>query len=185
MWTVLIILGVALLLAAIWLFNRMISLKVRAAGAWSDIDVQLKRRADLVPPLVATVRGYAAHERGTLERVVASRSQAGAAATPSERGVAESEMGRNITRIIALAEAYPNLKADAMFRSLHANLVEVEDHIQSARRYYNAVVRDYNTMLRQFPQSIVAAIGGMRPREFFELDDAAQAAAPVVNVKES
>jgi LemA protein len=183
MWIAIAIAG-AVLIAAVWIFNRMIGLKVRAAGAWSDIDVQLKRRSDLVPPLVETVRGYAKHEATTFEQAAAARSQAQAASTTGERGAAESQVGRHITQIIALAEAYPELKADSIFRSLHTNLVEVEDHIQSARRYYNAVVRDYNTMLRQFPQSLVAGVIGLKPREFFELDSAGEAAAPAVELKE-
>lgn len=178
-----IIVAAVVIVLVIWVFNRLIGLKVRAAGAWSDIDVQLKRRADLVPQLVQTVRGYAAHESATLERTVQARGRATSSQSPAERGRIESEMGRQIHQIVALAEAYPNLKADELFRSLHANLVEAEDGIQSARRYYNAVVRDYNTMLRQFPQSLVAAIARLQPREFFELDDAAQAAAPIVKVE--
>src|SRR5262245_33038964 len=129
--------AVAIVAMAVWVFNRMVSLRVRAANAWSDIDVQLKRRADLVPSLVQTVRGYAAHERSTLEETTASRS--GTTTTqsqnPAERARQESQVNQQITKIVALAEAYPDLKADELFRSLHRGLVEVEDNIQSARRY--------------------------------------------------
>ena len=173
----------AAVLVVIWIFNRLISLKVRASNAWSDIDVQLKRRADLVPSLVQTVRGYAAHENTTLQETIAARNQAGDVQSPAERGRLETNVSRQLTKIIALSEAYPNLKADELFRSLQNNLVEIEDNIQSARRYYNAVVRDYNTMLRQFPQSMVAAVTRMQPREFFELENAAEANAPVVDLK--
>jgi LemA protein len=178
-----IIVAATVLLVVIWIFNRLISLKVRTSNAWSDIDVQLKRRADLVPSLVQTVRGYAAHENTTLQNAIAARNQAGDVQSPAERGRIEAEMSRQLTKIIALSEAYPDLKADELFRSLHNSLVEIEDNIQSARRYYNAVVRDYNTMLRQFPQSMVAAAVRMQPREFFELENAAEANAPVVDLK--
>ncbi len=183
MW-IAIVISCVVLAAAVWVFNRLIALKVRAANAWADIDVQLKRRSDLVPPLVETVRGYATHERTTLEETIAARSTAQQARSIDERSKAESSVGRHLATIIALQEAYPNLKADEMFRSLHGNLVEVEDHIQSARRYYNAVVRDYNTMLRQFPYLLIAAVAAMKPREFFELDDARQAAVPSVSLQE-
>lgn len=183
MW-IAIVISCVVLVSVIWVFNRLIALKVRASNAWADIDVQLKRRADLVPPLVETVRGYAAHERTTLEETIAARSSAQQARSIDERSKAESSVGRHLATIIALQEAYPNLKADEMFRSLHRNLVEVEDHIQSARRYYNAVVRDFNTMQRQFPFLIVAAVTGTKPREFFELDDAREAAVPFVRFSE-
>jgi LemA protein len=184
MW-IAIVISCVVFAGVVWVFNRLIALKVRASNAWADIDVQLKRRADLVPPLVETVRGYAAHERATLEETIAARSSAQQARSINERSKAESVVGRQLATIIALQEAYPNLKADEMFRSLHRNLVEVEDHIQSARRYYNAVVRDFNTMMRQFPSLLIAAATGMKPREFFELDDARQAAAPSVSLPES
>lgn len=178
-----IAIGAAVVVAAIavWIFNRLISLRVRANNAWSDIDVQLKRRADLIPPLVATVRGYAAHESSTLEGAIAARSGAQHAQSVAERSDRETTVSREIHRLVALAEAYPNLKADQVFLSLHHQLVEVEDALQSARRYYNAVVRDYNTLTQQFPHSIIAMLFGFKPREFFEIEDS-QIAAPVVDL---
>jgi LemA protein len=175
-------LAVVLALYIIWIFNRLISLKIRAANAWSDIDVQLKRRADLVPPLVETVRGYAKHESSTLQEVVQARTQTQASEDVAQRAASETQMSRQIGKLIALAEAYPDLKADKMFLSLHHQLVEVEDHLQSARRYYNAVVRDFNTLMQQFPHSAVAGVLGFKPRSFFEIE-AAQASAPAVDLK--
>jgi LemA protein len=178
---ILIAVGVLAALYAVWIFNRLISLNVRAANAWSDIDVQLKRRADLVPSLVQTVRGYAAHEMSTLQGVVqmrAGNNQVGVA----QRAQQETQVAREIHRLIAVAEAYPNLKADQMFLSLHRQLVEVEDHLQSTRRYYNAVVRDFNTLLHQFPHSIIAAVLRFRPREFFDATDA-DAAVPLIDLQ--
>jgi LemA protein len=183
--TLVIALLVAAALYVIWTFNRLIAMKVRAANAWSDIDVQLKRRSDLIPSLVQTVRGYAAHERAALENVSAARSHAQQSASPAERGRAETEISQGVSRIFALAEAYPDLKADEVFASLHTNLVKTEDDIQSARRYYNAVVRDFNTMLSVVPMSIIAGLFRFRPREFFELKTTAEAASPAVNLKES
>jgi LemA protein len=182
---VLLVIAGIVLIGVIWIFNRLVALKVRAANAWSDIDVQLKRRADLIPPLVETVRGYASHERKTLEATIAARGAATQAGSIEARGRAETDVGRHIASIIALREAYPDLKADEVFQSLHTNLVEVEDHLQSARRYYNAVVRDFNTMQRQFPHVLVAGMTGMKPREFFQLDDASEAATPQVRLSES
>jgi LemA protein len=181
---VLIALAAALVLYVVWIFNRLIALRVRAGNAWSDIDVQLKRRWDLLPPLVETVRGYATHESRTLEETVAARSRAQQAERPAARAGAEAQVSRQVVQLFALAEAYPDLKASEMFRSLHDQLVEVEDHLQSARRYYNAVVRDYNTLLTQFPHRLAAAAFRFQPREFFELESAAEAAAPIVKLKE-
>ena len=157
---------------AVWTFNRLIALRVRAKGSWADIDVQLKKRWDLVPRLVETVRGYAAHERGTLEEVVRARGEAERAegAGAATRGAKEGELAHGVSRLVALVEAYPDLKADEMFASLHRELVQVEDALQSARRYYNAVVRDLNTKIAQFPSSAVATLTGFRRMEYFEIE---------------
>jgi LemA protein len=181
-----IVIGVTALTAvfAMWIFNRLIALRVRSNNAWSDLDVQLKRRADLVPPLFATVRGYAAHESSTLQSAIEARTKAQAAHDLQERAQRETIVSHELHRLVALAEAYPNLKADQMFLSLHAQLVEVVDHLQSARRYYNAVVRDYNTLTQLFPHSIIAALFRFKPREFFEIEEA-QIAPPVVNLGEA
>ncbi|MHC4100110.1 MAG: LemA family protein [Planctomycetota bacterium] len=180
---ILIFLGAALVVYGVWVFNRLISLRTRADNAWSDIDVQLKRRWDLVPELVATVKGYARHEAATLQETVEARGKAQAARSVSDRSRAESELGRGTVQLFALAESYPDLKADAMFRSLHDNLVEVEGALQAARRYYNAVVRDLNTAMKVFPASLVARGLRFAPYEFFELDEPGQAAVPAVSLE--
>ncbi|MBT8484439.1 MAG: LemA family protein [Phycisphaerae bacterium] len=172
-----------LLLYAIWIFNRFVSLRNRARNAWSDIDVQLKRRWELVPALVSTVRGYAAHEAATLERVTEARARAVEADTVEQRQITEQDVSKEMGRLLAVVEDYPDLKADELFHSLHEQLVVVEDHLQSARRYYNAVVRDFNTLLETFPHRLVAGGLGFRPRAFFRLDDPAQAAAPAVDLE--
>src|SRR5213592_2500863 len=136
---------VALIIAG---YNRLVGLRVRSDEAWSDIDVQLKRRTDLVPNLVETVKGYAAHERATLETVTRARGAAVAAQTPETRAQAENALTGALRQLFALAEAYPDLKANANFVQLQGSLSEIEDAIQSARRYYNAVVRDLNTSVQ-------------------------------------
>jgi LemA protein len=172
----------ATLVYAAWVFNRLVSLRARARGAWSDIDVQLKRRWDLVPSLVETVRGYAAHESQALEAVTGQRAEASRAEALPERARAETELSGGLARVTLLAEAYPDLKADGLYASLHEKLVEVEDHLQSARRYYNAVTRDLNTRIDQFPSSIVARLTGIRRRDYFEIEDATHRSAPRVDL---
>jgi LemA protein len=154
----------------IYVFNSLISLSNRAANAWADIDVQLRRRYDLVPNLVEVVKGYAAHERSTFEKVAAARSTAQSSHSPSEKTQTEPVLISGIRSLFALAEAYPELKANEEFLSLQNNLVEIEDTLQSARRYYNAVVRDLNTKLQVFPNNAVAPVFGVQPREYFQLD---------------
>lgn len=161
-------------------FNRLIRLRQLSRNAWSDIDVQLKRRHDLVPTLVATVKGHAGYERGTLESVMQARATAQAASGPAEAGQAERSLAGQVKQLLALAEAYPDLKAGESFRQLQGALVEIEDHLQDARRYYNAVVRDLNTAIEQFPTNLVAGAMGFHQAEFFGLDDASEAAVPEV-----
>jgi LemA protein len=162
------------------IYNRLVALRNRAGGAWSDIDVQLKRRHDLIQSLVETVRGYAKHERDTLDAIVAARSAATVALKDGAEAAApaESEFAKGIGRLFAVVEAYPDLKADQNFRQLHRSLVEVEEGIQNARRYYNAVVRDLNTRIQSFPDLIVARLARFKERSFFELDAAAERAVP-------
>ncbi|MFG0283811.1 MAG: LemA family protein [Phycisphaerales bacterium JB039] len=177
----------AALLYAIWIFNRLVRLGARADGSWSDIDVQLRRRWDLIPRLAQIARSYADHERRTLEEAVAARTAAAARsdAGPAGRAAAESALGLRGRQLIALAEQYPDLKANTLFEELHAQLVDVEDDLQAARRYYNAVVRDLNTLAGQFPSSLVARLAGRRPREFFEIEDPRDRAAPAVRLEQS
>ncbi len=149
-------------------------------AAWSDIDVQLKRRWDLVPALVETVKGYAHHESSTLERVVLARGQAVQPASIAERSAREEGLSAAVGRLFAVAEAYPDLKASQNFQDLQRNLVEIENTIQYARRYYNAVVRDWNSLVEGIPSGWVAATAGYHERPFFQLDDNAERAAPKV-----
>jgi len=176
-----VILG-ALAVYAIVTYNRLARLRLLAANAWADIDVQLKRRHDLIPALVGAVKGHAGYEKGTLEAVVEARNHALAAAGPASAGRAEAALAASVGRIFALAEAYPDLKAAESFLSLQRTLTEIEDHLQNARRYYNAVVRDLNTAVAQFPSNLVAGALGVRPGEFFGLADAAEGATPRIDL---
>jgi LemA protein len=169
----------AVLVYLVWTYNRLVGLSRRADGAWSDIDVQLKRRWDLVPTLVETVKGYTSHESKTLRDVVDARSQATQAESISQRGVSEGGLSSAMTRLFAVAEAYPDLKASEGFRGLQKSLIEIEDNVQYARRYYNAVVRDLNTLTETFPSTLVASASGFAPRSFFQLDDAERVAPRV------
>ena len=179
----LIILIVALVGFLWWSYNALARLRLLADNAWADIDVQLKRRHDLIPGLVAAVKGHADYERGTLEHVVRARSDAQAASGPSASGAAEAELEGAVKRLLMLAEAYPDLQAGTSYLDLQRSLIDLEDHIQNARRYYNAVVRDYNTRIAQFPSNLVAGIFRFTPREFFGIEDAAERAAPVVDTR--
>ena len=161
------------------LFNRLVRLRVLADNAWSDVDVQLKRRHDLVPNLVETVKGYAAHERGTLERVVQARNQALGAAGAAERVAAENALSAALRQLFALAEAYPDLKANASFLQLQSDLGRIEETIANARRYYNAVVRDFNTGQQTFPANLIAGVLGFSQRPFFEAEAPERAAVAV------
>jgi LemA protein len=162
-----------------WTYNRLVSLSKRSDGAWSDIDVQLKRRWDLVPALVETVKGYARHESGTLESVVEARSQATRAGSLSQRGEREKGLSVAVGRLFAVAEAYPELKASHNFQELQKSLVDIENNVQFARRYYNAVVRDLNTLVQSFPSNLVASAMGFGERVYFQLDEAERAAPRV------
>ncbi len=163
---------VVLVLIALYvaLYNRLVSLRVRAQNAWSDIDVQLKRRADLVPNLVETVKGYAAHERGTLDAVTQARTRAVASqsAGPAQRAQAENELTTALRGLTVAVEAYPQLQASGGFRDLQAQLATIEEAVQSSRRYYNAVVRDLNTAISTIPSNMVAGPMGYHELEFFE-----------------
>jgi LemA protein len=162
-------------------YNRLVSLTQRSQSAWSDVDVQLKRRTDLVPNLVEAVKGYAAHERGTLDAVVKARGAAVAAQTPESRAQAEGQLSQALRGLFALAESYPDLKATANFQALQTSLGEIEEAIQNARRYFNAVVRDLNTAIQEFPSNLVAGFFQFRPHTYFELDRAEDRQVPKVS----
>ena len=167
----LIFLGILVVIAflLIGMYNSLVQLRVRADNAWSDIDVQLKRRHDLIPNLVETVKGYAAHEKGTFENIAKFRSQAMQATTPGDKAAAENQLSGALKSLFAVAENYPELKASEEFTQLQASLNQTEDTIQNARRYYNAVVRDLNTKIQSFPTNILAGMFSFQQRQFFEV----------------
>lgn len=181
--TGLILLGILVLLviSLVAMYNGLVRLKIQCDNAWADIDVQLKRRYDLIPNLVETVKGYAAHEKDTLEVVISARNRAMTASTPGERAEAENLLTGALKNLFALAEAYPQLRAIESFTSLQNSLSQIEDTVQNARRYYNAVVRDLNTKIEQFPTNIVANMLGFKERQFFEVTAAAEREAPKVS----
>src|SRR6266581_965024 len=181
--TIALIGGSVVLAWAVFTFNRLIRLRQLGDNAWADIDVQLKRRHDLIPSVVAVVQGHAGYERSTLEALTQARSRAIQAATaggPATRARQEDPLGNALGRVFAVAEAYPELRAVASFAGLQTTLTDVEDHLQNARRYYNAVVRDFNTAIAQFPAGVIAGLMRLHPREFFGLDDASERAVPKV-----
>ena len=160
---------VLLVLAVVGMYNRLVSARLRVQNAYSQIDVQLKRRYDLIPNLVETVKGYAAHERETLERVVQARQQAIAATGVANQAAAENMLTGALRQLFALSEAYPNLKANENFSQLQEELASTENKIGFARQYYNNTVENYNTRLQQFPSVLIANMFGFTPAEFFEL----------------
>jgi LemA protein len=171
---VLIVVAVVVLIGLIFvgIRNSMIGSRNRVDEAWSGIDVQLKRRHDLVPNLVETVKGYAEHEKGVFEKVTQARAEAMAAKTPEQAGPAEARLSATLGDLRAVSENYPQLRATENFQQLMRSLAEVEDEIQAARRIYNSNVRAYNTKIQVFPNSIVAGMGGFTTKAFFEIDDA-------------
>lgn len=164
---------VFLFLWAIGVFNSIKRKEIASETAWSDIDVQLKRRYDLIPNLVNTVKGYATHEQETLEKAISLRNQAQAVPQSDHGGQAQAEqaLSAGIRSIFALAENYPELKANENFRELQRSLADIEEHIQNARRYYNAVVRDNNNYVESFPSMVIAQMGGFTTLSYFEIDD--------------
>lgn len=162
-------------------YNGLIMSRNRTQEAWSDIDVQLKRRYDLIPNLVETVKGYATHESGTFEKVVQARNMAMAAQGVKEKAQAENALAGTLKTLFAVAEAYPELKASQNFMELQGELRDTEDKIQAARRFYNGNALDLKTKIETFPSNIFANMFGFKPMDFFELNDAAQKEAPKVN----
>ncbi len=159
-------------------YNALVTLKVRVDEAWSDITVQLKRRADLIPNLIESVKGYAAHEKGVFESVTKARAETLAAQTPADATVAENHMQTALKSIFAVAEAYPQLQASQNFLQLQAELVDTEDKIQASRRFYNGGVRELNTKIQVFPNNLWAKRLGFGRRDFFEVADIAAIAEP-------
>jgi LemA protein len=184
MTVVLIVILVVIALAVLYVvatFNSLIRLRNRAEEGFSDIDVQLKRRHDLIPNLVETVKGYAAHERQVLENVTAARSNAVSASGPEAQAQAENALTGALRQLFAVAENYPDLKASRNFLELQNELTDTEDKIQAARRFYNMTVRDLNIKIESFPSSVIANMRGIEQREFFELDEPADREVPAVS----
>jgi LemA protein len=170
--TLLIILIVLAVLVAvvITIYNKLVRLRNTVKSSWSDIDVQCKKRYDLVPNLVETVKGYASHEKSVFENVTKARAMAMQATTPAEMAKAENMIRDTLKSLFAVAEAYPELKANANFMQLQSQLQELENNIEYARRYYNAVVRDYNIMIESFPSNLIASQFGFKQEELFQLE---------------
>ncbi len=183
---ILMIVGVPALLVLLWLvmtYNRLVRVRQHIRESWADIDVELKRRYDLIPNLVETVRGYAAHERETLERITALRTTAMAAHTnAAAQAVDETALNLGLKRLFAVAEAYPALKADQHFRELQSELANTEDRIAAARRFFNGNVREMNQLCQTIPTSLVAGMFGFAPETFFELSSEAERVVPRVRV---
>ncbi|WP_064694018.1 LemA family protein [Rhizobium aegyptiacum] len=179
---VILAVAVVILLYIVFIYNGLVRSRQMAEEAWSGIDVQLKRRADLIPNLIETVKGYAAHEKSTLEEVVALRNKAQAVPAGDVAGRAQAEglLGQALGRVIALAEAYPDLKANENFAELQASLETMEGELQMARRYYNGAARDLNVKVESFPSNLVAGQFGFAKREYFEITDEADRGVPSV-----
>ena len=177
--TIILVILVALLVWAAVAFNLLIRDRNRVTQAWSDVDVQLLRRHDLIPRLVEMVKGYAGYERAVLSNIAELRGQS-ASASPAARGEAEKTVASGVTKLVALAEAYPDLKASDNFRDLHNKLVDTENQIQYARRYYNGAVNLLNNRIQRFPDLLIANTFGFKLAEFFDLEDPAAAKAPGV-----
>ncbi len=173
---------IAIVVFAILLFNNLVRLRNVVREGWSGIDVQLRRRTDLVPNLVETVKGYAAHERGLFEDIARNRAQSIAADNVTGQAAAEKALQGSLGRLMALAEAYPDLKANQNYLELQQQLAEIEDQLQMARRYYNGAVRNLNIGIQSFPGVLLARPFGFHEEPFFELDDRSQAAAPQVSL---
>jgi LemA protein len=168
----LIVLGALTLLIVLWAigaYNGLVRLRNEVKNAWAQIDVQLKRRYDLIPNLVETVKGYAAHEKETLDRVIQARSHAMSTTDVAAKGAAEAALGQALVRVLALAEQYPDLKANANFMALQEELSSTENKIAFARQYYNDSVMRYNTQIQSIPTNIIAGMGGFRPESLFEI----------------
>ena len=180
--TIIIVVVVILLVA--WLiggYNGLVSLKNRAQEAWADIDVQLKRRYDLIPNLMETVKGYAGHEKEVFENVTAARAAAMGATTTEDKIAKENVLTQSLRSLFAVAENYPDLKASANFIELQRELTDTEDKIQAARRFYNGNVRDLNTMIESFPNNLVASMFGFKQMALFEISEPAEKEAPKID----
>ncbi len=179
--TLYIVIGIAVLavFALIWIYNSLVARRNRVEEAWADIEVQLKRRYDLIPNAVETVKGYAGHEKGVLENVTRARTAAMGASSAGEHATAENMLTGTLKTLFAVAENYPDLKANVNFLELQRELADTENKIQAARRFYNGNVRDYNTMIESFPSNMVAGVFRFTRKELFDLPDSSPAQEPV------
>jgi LemA protein len=180
-----IVLGVIVVLA-LWIvsiYNGLVAMRQRVGQAFADIDVQLKQRHDLIPNLVETVKGYAAHERGTLEAVIKARNTAVAAQGPAQQAAAENMLSGALRQLFALSEAYPDLKANTNFQQLQAEITDIENKLAAARRFFNNSVQEYNTGIQQFPAALFAGVFGFAPREFFDVGEERKALDQAPQVK--
>lgn len=181
-WQLLLLLGVVLTTAVIVLYNRLVRDKNQVSAAWADIDVQLKRRHDLVPQLVTVVKAYADYEQATLLAVTELRSRSEAARHLPEKAAYEDAIEAGVHKLVVLAEDHPDLKADENFRKLQTELTEVEDHLQYSRRFYNGAVRIFNTRVQSFPHLLIAGPLGFRVAEFFAVEDVQERHSPQVDI---
>ena len=177
-WVIVGVVG-AVLLAAVLIYNRLVRLRVRTENAWSQIDVQLRRRYELIPNLIESVKGYAAHERELFEEVARARSQAQEASGVQSQADAENQVTRSLRQLLAVAENYPQLKANENFLALQEELTGTESKIAFARQFYNDQVASLNTLIQSFPSNIVARLAGATPREFFEIEEPTRGPVPV------
>ncbi|MBP6904959.1 MAG: LemA family protein [Candidatus Pacebacteria bacterium] len=177
--TIILIIAGIIVLWLVFAYNGFVTMKNRVQEAWADIEVQLKRRYDLIPNLVNTVKGYATHESGTLEKVTEARTMAMNAGTPAAHAQAENMLTGALKSLFAVSEAYPDLKANTNFLELQRELSDTENKIQAARRFYNGNVRDYNTKLEVFPSNMIAGIFGFKKSDFFDIDDNGAESQPV------
>ncbi len=180
---IIVALIVIFLLYGVGIYNRLVKLRTLVQEAWSSIDVMLKKRHDLIPNLVETVKGYASHERETLDSVTSARTQALSANGVKEKEAAENQLSRAVTSLFAVAEQYPDLKANTNFQQLQTELANIEGDIEKSRRYYNGTVRDNNILIDSFPSNIIASMFGFIKSAFFELDNVAEREVPNVSFK--
>jgi len=186
MTTTLIVILAVVVVVALWamtVYNGLVAMRQRVSQAFADIDVQLRQRHDLVPNLVETVKGYAAHERGTLDEVVKARNAAVAAQGPAQQAAAENMLSGALRQLFALSESYPDLKASANFQALQSELGDLENKIAASRRFFNNAVQEYNTGIQQFPAALFASSFGFSPKEFFDLGDERKTVGEAPQVK--
>ncbi|MBO5477929.1 MAG: LemA family protein [Clostridia bacterium] len=179
MWIVLLIVLAVIIFAVIGMYNNLVTLRMRVKNAWAQIDTQLKRRFDLIPNLVETVKGYAAHEETTLEKVIAARNAYASASTVDEKAQANNQLTNTLKSIFALSESYPDLKANENFMALQTELTGTEDKIAYSRQFYNDTVQMYNTAIMKFPANLIAGMFGFKEEAFFKIDESEKEAVKV------